>query len=85
VRVLITGICGFVGSSLARHLRANRDETRLEILGMDNLARAGSETNRRALNHLGVTVLHGPNATSHRGAKAHRLLRTLARSTIFAD
>jgi CDP-paratose 2-epimerase len=59
VNVLITGICGFVGSVLANHLREHRDATRIGIVGIDNLSRPGSELNRRALTRLGVTVLHG--------------------------
>jgi CDP-paratose 2-epimerase len=59
VRVLITGVCGFVGSSLARFLREHRDRSALDIIGIDNLIRVGSETNRRDLANLGVTVLHG--------------------------
>ena len=59
MKVLITGICGFVGSALARYLRGQRDASSLQILGLDNLSRLGSETNRHALGGLGITVLHG--------------------------
>ena len=41
MRVLLTGICGFVGSTLARGLREGWPDW--EILGLDNFARAGSE------------------------------------------
>jgi CDP-paratose 2-epimerase len=57
VKILITGICGFVGSALA--------ETLLELLpdvsvaGIDNLMRPGSESNRRRLAQLGVALYHG--------------------------
>ena len=57
MKIFITGICGFVGSSLARGLRAAMPRAR--IAGMDNLARLGSETNRRALKPYGITVMHG--------------------------
>ena len=57
MRVLLTGICGFVGSTLARGLREGWPDW--EILGLDNFARAGSETNRRALRGLGVRLFHG--------------------------
>jgi CDP-paratose 2-epimerase len=57
MRILITGICGFVGSALAVALRASIEG--LEVIGMDSLARAGSETNRRRLARQGIRVLHG--------------------------
>ena len=57
MRVFITGICGFVGSTLAKALLAHRAD--LEILGIDNFIRPGSETNRAELKALGIKVLHG--------------------------
>jgi CDP-paratose 2-epimerase len=57
MRVLITGICGFVGSTLARGLREGWPDW--EILGLDNFVRPGSETNRLALRQLGVKLFHG--------------------------
>ena len=57
MKILITGICGFVGSSLVRTLKESLEN--LEILGVDNLSRLGSETNRSALRQAGVTVFHG--------------------------
>lgn len=57
MRVLITGICGFVGSTLARGLREGWPEW--EIVGLDNFVRAGSETNRQALRGVGVKLCHG--------------------------
>jgi CDP-paratose 2-epimerase len=56
VKVLITGICGFAGSTLARHLREVKPG--LEIFGVDNFIRAGSEMNRRALQAAGIRVIH---------------------------
>jgi CDP-paratose 2-epimerase len=57
MKILITGICGFVGSTLARAwLEA---EPGVEIYGMDHLGRAGSELNRSALRQLGVKLFHG--------------------------
>ncbi|MDX2188159.1 MAG: NAD-dependent epimerase/dehydratase family protein [Opitutaceae bacterium] len=55
MRILITGVCGFVGSTLARELskRGHR------ILGLDNFVRPGSETNRAELKGLGVQLFHG--------------------------
>lgn len=57
MKLLITGICGFVGSTLARSLLARAEG--LEILGIDNLMRPGAETNRQALKALGVRFFHG--------------------------
>jgi len=57
MRILITGICGFVGSTLARGLREGWPDW--EIVGLDNLVRAGSETNRRALRERGIKLYHG--------------------------
>jgi CDP-paratose 2-epimerase len=57
MRILITGICGFVGSTLARGLREGWPDW--EILGLDNLVRAGSETNRRPLRERGIKLCHG--------------------------
>ncbi len=56
MRILISGICGFVGSTLARTW-AERGAGHT-LYGIDNFIRAGSETNRRRLSRLGVTVLH---------------------------
>ena len=57
MRILITGICGFVGSTLARGLRAGWPDW--EITGLDNFVRAGSEMNRQVLRELGVKLYHG--------------------------
>src|SRR2546421_1926434 len=57
MRILITGICGFVGSRLAIALRERLNGA--EILGIDNLLRPGSEGNRVQLASRGVKFLHG--------------------------
>jgi len=57
MKVFITGICGFVGSSLAVWLR-ERDSA-IQVSGIDNFLRPGSETNRVRLNSLGIAVRHG--------------------------
>jgi CDP-paratose 2-epimerase len=57
MRLLITGICGFVGSQLATHLKQLMPG--LELFGIDNLMRPGSELNRQALRRLGVRLTHG--------------------------
>lgn len=56
MKVLISGICGFVGSTLARYL-VDQDST-IEVAGFDNFIRAGSELNRRSLQAIGVGVTH---------------------------
>jgi CDP-paratose 2-epimerase len=57
MKVLITGICGFVGSSLVESLLERHEN--LSICGIDNLMRPGSEINRARLRKLGATFLHG--------------------------
>ena len=57
MKILITGICGFVGSTIAEW--ALRRQAGLSITGIDNLMRPGSEGNRLRLRNLGVTVIHG--------------------------
>lgn len=57
MKLLITGIAGFVGSRLARFLRAARSD--LEVWGIDNLSRRGSESNLADLAQLGCRVVHG--------------------------
>jgi CDP-paratose 2-epimerase len=57
MKVLITGVCGFVGSSVA-HALLDRDSS-LSIIGLDNFIRPGSEMNRRALKARGVKLFHG--------------------------
>jgi CDP-paratose 2-epimerase len=57
MKVLITGVCGFVGSQLAKHLKELIPG--IEIFGLDNLIRPGSELNRSKLRKLGVQLTHG--------------------------
>jgi len=56
MRILITGICGFVGTTLARALVQHG--AGLELLGLDNFIRPGSEANREELRRLGVRLFH---------------------------
>lgn len=57
MRILITGICGFVGSTLAKTLlTSGRDH---QVFGFDNFIRPGSETNRAELKTLGAKLFHG--------------------------
>src|SRR5690348_10841527 len=57
MKLLITGIGGFVGSALARELKQRVEN--LDIVGLDNLSRPGSEQNRRALSREKVRFFHG--------------------------
>jgi CDP-paratose 2-epimerase len=56
MKLLISGICGFVGSTLAQYFREH--DSSIEVAGFDNFIRAGSELNRRRLQALGVKVTH---------------------------
>jgi CDP-paratose 2-epimerase len=57
MRLLITGVCGFVGSTLAECLLERVEGIR--VAGMDNLIRPGAETNRARIERLGVEFIHG--------------------------
>jgi CDP-paratose 2-epimerase len=57
MRICLSGICGFVGSSLARWFRDAGEG--VSIFGLDNLARPGSEINRPLLRAMGIEVFHG--------------------------
>ncbi len=57
MRILISGVCGFVGSTLARAFAESG--ARHEITGFDNFIRPGSETNRAELKRIGVKLFHG--------------------------
>jgi CDP-paratose 2-epimerase len=56
MKALITGICGFVGSVLAEELPHLVEG--LQIVGLDNLSRPGSEVNRRSL-RTPARLIHG--------------------------
>lgn len=55
MRILITGVCGFAGSTLARALAQSGGH---RLTGLDNFIRPGSETNRTELRRLGVRLIH---------------------------
>ena len=57
MKLLITGICGFVGSTLAERFVKNYPG--ISVCGVDNLMRHGSEVNRDRLRKLGIVVMHG--------------------------
>ncbi|MGH7956687.1 MAG: NAD-dependent epimerase/dehydratase family protein, partial [Opitutaceae bacterium] len=57
MRILIPGVCGFVGSTLARaFVEAGHTH---ELVGFDNFIRPGSESNRTDLKRRGVKLFHG--------------------------
>jgi len=55
MKILITGICGFVGSALAQALI----DSGCAVYGIDNFVRPGSETNRLRLQKMGAVIYHG--------------------------
>jgi CDP-paratose 2-epimerase len=57
MKICITGICGFVGCSLATQLLSSIEG--LEIYGIDSLVRPGTERNRTRLLDLGCWFYHG--------------------------
>jgi CDP-paratose 2-epimerase len=52
MKILISGVCGFVGSTLAEALLD--DDSANEIIGFDNFSRAGSQSNLERLRKRGV-------------------------------
>jgi CDP-paratose 2-epimerase len=56
MKILITGACGFVGSTLARALAESGPG--VELIGVDNFIRPGSESNRTELKRLGMKLFH---------------------------
>jgi CDP-paratose 2-epimerase len=57
VNILITGVCGFVGSTLAESLLERVEG--IQVTGIDNLMRPGAETNRLRLERPGVKFIPG--------------------------
>lgn len=57
MKLLLTGICGFVGSTLAHALLDAVPG--LQLVGLDNFIRPGAESNRAALKARGVKLFHG--------------------------
>ncbi|HWA10196.1 MAG TPA: NAD-dependent epimerase/dehydratase family protein [Opitutaceae bacterium] len=55
MRILLSGACGFVGSTLARELVQGGKH---QVHGFDNFIRPGSETNRAELARLGARLYH---------------------------
>ena len=57
MKILITGICGFAGSTQAHSLREAIDGA--TVMGLDNLSRPGSHEHRSRLRAAGIEVRHG--------------------------
>ena len=57
MKLLITGICGFVGSTLAASIRET--DASISIIGIDNFSRSGSWHNKEMLRERGIEVLTG--------------------------
>lgn len=57
MRILITGACGFVGTTLVKTWVERGDSH--QFIGIDNYSRPGSEQNRLVLRRLGVDLCHG--------------------------
>ncbi len=85
MRVLITGICGFAGNVIARTLLESREG--IQISGIDNLSRRGSETNLEPLRALGCEIqvadLQNPEVLNHHPA-ADWLIDAAAEPSVLA-
>src|SRR6056300_171636 len=57
MKILITGICGFAGSLIAKTLL--QSHTNLQIVGLENFSRKGSELNISELTGLGINLIRG--------------------------
>ena len=55
MKILITGICGFAGSTIAEELA----RLGYQLFGLDNLSRAGSELNLARIKGCGARFFHG--------------------------
>ena len=56
MKIVVTGACGFAGSTIIAALLEARSG--LKIVPLDNLSRPGSELNRAALQKLGLRLRH---------------------------
>jgi CDP-paratose 2-epimerase len=56
MRILVSGVCGFVGSTIANGVLAN--VSCREIIGIDYLSRGGSQVNLEPLRKRGIAVRH---------------------------
>jgi CDP-paratose 2-epimerase len=56
MKILVSGVCGFVGSSVTQSLLEH--DSGLEVIGLDNLSRSGSHLNIEPLRKRGVKLIH---------------------------
>jgi CDP-paratose 2-epimerase len=83
--VLISGVCGFVGSTIATRLRESSEK--LMVSGFDNFVRPGSEVNRLPLRRAGVAVRYADlrNASDVDALpKAHWVIDAAANPSVLA-
>ena len=57
MKIFITGICGFAGISIAKSLLQSHSD--LQIAGLDNFCRKGSELNIPELSNHGIDLIRG--------------------------
>jgi CDP-paratose 2-epimerase len=56
MKILVSGVCGFAGSSITQGLL--EQNSGIEIIGLDNFSRAGSHLNIEPLRQQGVKLIH---------------------------
>ena len=57
MKILITGCCGFAGSTICKWFSKHLEK--VNLFGLDNISRAGSESTVTLLRNLGVTLCRG--------------------------
>ena len=57
MKILITGICGFAGITIAKTLL--QGHSNLQLVGLDNFSRKGSELNISELTQLEIDLVRG--------------------------
>ena len=56
MKILVSGVCGFAGSSITQGLL--EQNSGIEVIGLDNFSRAGSHLNIEPLRQRGVKLIH---------------------------
>ncbi len=83
--ILITGIAGFTGCKIAQYCKEHF--TNINIIGIDNLSRRGSETNLPLLERLGCNFIKGDirdNATIEALPKVGWIIDCAAEPSVLA-